>query len=108
MSQHLLEVQLNTGNDSGFLIMGYAELPAPHLFCTLIPHEGSINSPLLMECKYLEQEGDIAADYFDEKLASYGVKVPQKLKAALNEDYAKKRTKVEYVWVDDVTWEQTF
>lgn len=106
MSRHTVQVKANTKSGAAILAMGYDSNPYPHFFCTLAESAEQIDEPLWSSIFSLEYMRASDPDDFNGVLAGFGVTIPDFIKKALVEDWAKRQMNVEYFWHEDGTMEQ--
>lgn len=107
MSRHTIELPMNCGAGTAYLNMGFEILPLPHYFCTLVDTARLQDAPVWSSLTSLEHLLCECPDEYDEVLASFGIVIPEFIKKALLEDWAKCHTGCDYLWQQDGTFEQS-
>lgn len=108
MSRHTIELPSTTAAGKVVVATGYQLGPAgPHYFCYLFDATEPMATPLWNSMFSLEHMHAQQVSEFDDVLAGYGVVLPDFVRRALDEDWAKNKLNCEYCWQEDGSFDQT-
>jgi hypothetical protein len=108
MTRHTIELASTTAAGKALVVVGYQiGLNGPHFFCYLFDSTQPMATPLWNSMFSLHHMHAQDVGEFDEILAQWGVVLPDFIKAALTEDWAKNlSTHQEFCWQADGLFDQ--
>lgn len=107
MSRHTMELPSITAAGKALVVVGYQTgLKGPHFFCYLFDMTEPMATPLWNSAFSVEHMHTQQVGEFDSVLSQWGVVLPDFIRLALAEDWAKNQLNTEYCWQEDGTFDQ--